>query len=154
MDNAHEHALGVILDEARQNVDSQSGQLDELRNRAGTMLGVAALTLSVLAAVDADGELSAAGIGGAGFLVAAAAVLVYVLWPHRGWRFSVNTRAMLETLSDDGPDQFTEMLVRQKRNDLVANGDRLGWLYDCFRAAIVFAGAAVVLFILEVLEGR
>lgn len=146
--------LEVILQEARDGVAGQAAQVDELRSRVGTLLAAASLALAVTAAALGEDGLGPAGVVALVLFGVAAAGLVIVLLPIYGWRLTINAREMLATLKSDGPDEFIEMVIKQKRDDLERNRTLLGQLYFAFAAAGVLLAAGAILLAIDVTGER
>lgn len=146
--------LEVILQEARDGVAGQAAQVDELRSRVGTLLAAASLALAVTAAALGEDGLDPTGVVALVLFGVAAAGLVIVLLPIYGWRMTINAREMLATLKSDGPDEFIEMVIKQKRDDLERNRKLLGQLYFAFAAAGVLLAAGAILLAIDITGER
>ncbi len=129
--------------EARRNLDAQRGDLDALRGRAGTLLSAVALSTSFFGGLTltGDGSLTAASwVAFAAFLVASG-LIVAILWPRAGWKFTVDPPAIVsEFAAMDPPASMPEVLhslTLDLHESAVANRERLDRMLATFQWATV-----------------
>jgi hypothetical protein len=133
----------LTYDQAQKALDQQERQVVELRQRAGTLLGVAALTASLLGA-------TALGRDGLGIPVVLAGIALavtvlsglYVLYPHK-LEFASDARRLYDDLAPDrdDPDRLHLQLAFGARDTRVRNGRRVDRLT---RFLAVATGALVI----------
>jgi hypothetical protein len=133
----------LTYEQAQKALEQQERQVNELRQRTGTLLGGAALTASFFGA-------AALGRGGVALPVVLAAMALavtglsglYVLYPHR-MEFATDARRLYDALAPDQSDaqRLHLRLAFGLRDTREENGRRVELLARCLAVA---AGALVI----------
>jgi hypothetical protein len=145
MDN--ETPLRLAYDASVRAIGDQSGVLEGLRGRAGTLFAAAALVTSFLGgqSLRATTHLVVASYAGVavGCFVLAAFLTLIILWPFR-LAFSLSAGEFIAIVDEraaegepvTGDEAYRELAIRMELNyDL--NSRTIRGLYWCFRIAIV-----------------
>lgn len=119
----------LTYEQAQKALEQQERQVNELRQRMGTLLGAAALTASFFGS-------AALGRDGAGLPVVLAGIALgitvlsglFVLYPHR-MQFAADARRLYDALRDEtDPEQLHLLLAFGLRDTRTKNGRRVDWL--------------------------
>ena len=133
----------LTYDQAQKALDQQERQVNELRQRTGTLLGAAALTASFFgaAALGRDGVALPVVLAGIALAVTVLSGL-YVLYPHK-LQFSSDARRLYDHLAPDrgDPERLHLRLAFGLRDAREQNGQRVDQLLRCVAIA---AGALVI----------
>jgi len=129
----------LTYEQAQKALEQQERQVNELRQRMGTLLGAAALTASFFGA-------AALGRNGVGIPVALAGVSLtitvlsglYVLYPHP-MEFATDARRLYDALAPDrdDPERLRLRLAFGLRDTREQNGHRVDWLARCVAIAAI-----------------
>jgi hypothetical protein len=130
----------LAFDEAVRRVQAQESQLDELRARAGIMLGVAAAITSLLGAL----VLSRSHHSGVAAVVALVlfglSVVAFglVVWPRENWKFQMSAKTIIEGwIEGEHPaegNEFHKGLAIQMDANADDNDRKIGPLWRYFEA--------------------
>lgn len=150
MDQFEEHdpSYKLAFDEGGRALDAQERAVNELRSRAGVLIGAAAITTSFFGSKAATGgHLSSAGWGAVtAFALVATAVLV-VLWPWRDWEFSASPEDLIATyVETESPATLGEMhrdLALHRSTSYTSNARLLGKLFWAFRVGLILVAFEV-----------
>jgi len=132
----------LTYEQAQKALEQQERQINELRQRTGTLLGAAALTASFFGA-------AALGRQGVGIPVVLAGIALavtvlsglYVLYPHE-LKFASDARRLYDRLAPDrDPERLHLRLAFGLRDAREQNGKRVAQLLHCLSIA---AGALVI----------
>lgn len=131
----------IIYEQAQKALEQQERQVNELRQRTGTLLAAAALTASFFgaAALGRDGVVAPVVLAAVALAVTVLSGL-YVLYPHE-LEFSVDARRLYDDLAGD-QDDSDRLLVRLGFG-LRDTRERNGRVVD--RLALCLAIAAIAL---------
>jgi hypothetical protein len=150
----------LVYNEAIRTLESQSRQLDEIRNRAGILLAASSIATSFLAgiAVPKGGKLSIlSALAGLAFLVAAG-LCVWLLRPRGEWRFRMEGAKAIRVALDARPQPTLPKMHRDfsKQMDCWAakNETQLLEMLDQFGWASTALGVEVVLWVADVVVRR
>ena len=142
-------AYKVVYDEAVRTIEAQRQSLDELRSRAGILIGAAALIAGFFGpAALKPGTPPNLAIGAGVLMVLAVAPVVFVLLPLGGWRFSNGTRNLLQDyVEGDNPATMSEIyrsLAWFIEDDWESNRKRLLARYALFTvSALALVGETI-----------
>ncbi|HYM55001.1 MAG TPA: hypothetical protein VES97_06540 [Solirubrobacteraceae bacterium] len=129
----------LTYEQAQKALEQQERQVDELRQRTGTLLAAAALTASFFGAAALGHDGLAAPVVFAGIALAATVLSgLYVLYPHE-LEFSVDARRLYDDLAPDqnDPDRLLLRLAFGLRDTRERNGGAVDWLARCLALAAV-----------------
>jgi hypothetical protein len=147
----------IIYGEAVRAIQHQERSVDELRSRAGVVLGATALITSFLGARALTGGHDLGGWGKAGAATSALSALfaLAILMPTRGWIFANDVLVLLEDHSKapTTPEADYAFIAECLGKHRQKNEVRLDHLYWALRFAIVLLVVAVVAWLIE-LGGR
>jgi hypothetical protein len=133
----------LTYEQAQKALEQQERQVDELRQRMGTLLAAAALTASFFGAAALGRDGVALPVVLAGISLAATVLSgLYVLYPHR-MEFATDARRLYDALEPDrdDPEQLHLRLAFGLRDTRQENGRRVDWLARC----LAFAAIALVI---------
>lgn len=143
----------LVLDQALRALGQQQDALDNLRDRAGTLVAAAALVSSFLGAATLGDKhqtrpaTALTILAVAAFLVVVAAVIV-ILWPY-SWRTGVDADLLLldyvEAPQPASLDETRRSLAYYIAEDVRTNSVRLDRLWWALRVAVCAIGAEVAL---------
>jgi hypothetical protein len=157
VDDLNAEAAALIWEQARQQLNQQTTDLDVLRTRAVAMLSVAALIAGLFGSRLADGHAGGRTVGFvivALVLFAASVVLaVIVAAPRRNWEFTFRLSGLLQRV-DAGeavPADVTRNLAAWSETARFNNAQRMERLYTMFRLVCVLVGLQVVAWAIAVL---
>lgn len=123
----------LAYEQAQKALEQQERQVDELRQRTGTLLGAAALTASFFgtAALGRDGVVAPIILAGVALVVTVLSGL-FVLYPHE-MVFATDARRLYDALKpdQDDPERLHLRLAFGLRDTRERNGRRLDWLARC-----------------------
>ncbi len=146
----------MALDHATSALSRQGGRLDELRGRASNVLGAAAIAAAFLGgqALDEGRDFAGWTYVAMGCLTVALASALVVLWPHKGWRFTVNAQRFLADYAEDGKSaplsELQRDLALNLHSEYEANDERLRWLYRATMVATVAVFLEVLCWLLAI----
>lgn len=135
----------LLYDQAQKALEQQERQVNELRQRMGTLLAAAALIASFFgtAALGHDGVTAPVVLAG---MMLAVTVLsgLYVLFPHE-LVFAGDARRLYDTLKSDrgDSDRLHMRLAFGLRDTRERNGRRVDWLSRCLALAAVALGVQI-----------
>lgn len=133
----------LTYEQAQKALEQQERQVNELRQRTGTLLGAAALTESFFgaAALGRDGVALPVVLAGIALAVTVLSGL-YVLYPHE-LKFASDARRLYDRLAPDrdDPERLHLRLAFGLRDAREQNGKRVAQLLRCLSIA---AGALVI----------
>ena len=149
---------GLAYEEALRGVVQQQAVLTDIRGRAATMLGAAAVSTSFLGGIALqDQKPTGWSWVAVGAFVAVGLLTIWILLPRRGWTFRMSARKLIrEYVEGDKPADLPEMyrdLALHLENHFEANQKRLGQLFLRLRVASGILVGEIVLW-LFVLAGR
>jgi hypothetical protein len=129
----------IVYEQAQKALEQQERQVDELRQRTGTLLAAAALTASFFGAAALGGDGIVAPV-----ILAAVALAVtvlsglYVLYPHE-LEFSADARRLYDDLvvDQDKPDRVLLRLAFGIRDTRERNGRVVDRLALCLAIAAI-----------------
>jgi hypothetical protein len=130
----------LAFDEAVRRVQAQESQLDELRSRAGLMLGVTAAITSLLGALvlSRAHHSTAATIAALVLFGLSVAAFGVVIWPRKGWKFQMSAKTIIEGwIEGDNPaevNEFHKGLALRMDSNANENDEKIGPLWRCFEA--------------------
>jgi cytochrome c-type biogenesis protein CcmH/NrfG len=129
----------LTYEQAQKALEQQERQVNELRQRTGTLLAAAALTASFFGAavLGHDGVEVPIVLAGVALVVTVLSGL-YVLYPHE-LEFAVDARRLYDDLAAD-PGDAERLLLRLAfglRDTRDRNGDRVDRLAQCLAIAAV-----------------
>jgi hypothetical protein len=144
----------IAYRQAERTLDVQLKSLDELRARAGLLLGAASIVTTFLGT-------QALGMGRSVDAIAVAALVCFalvviacvIIWLPRTWRFSVGSSVLLEDWT--GPEaagdvnDLKRFLAHRMDRALDGNSTALKWLYITFEVACLALAAEVLLWIIK-----
>jgi len=144
----------LVYSEALRSITQQQGVLDQLRSRAGTLLGALWLATGFLAGL--DGQDNGFGLWGwiavVPFAVAVSGVCA-ILWPRHRWRFSMDADILIKGFLDADPpptlDVMHRVLAGFLQRDYRANRDCLRWMFYIFEVATVMTVIEIVSWIID-----
>jgi hypothetical protein len=119
----------LTYEQAQKALEQQERQVNELRQRMGTLLGAAALIASFFgaAALGRDGTSLHVVLAGIALAVTVLSGL-FVLYPHR-MQFAADARRLYDALQDETDPERRHLLVAFGLRDTRArNGRRVDWL--------------------------
>lgn len=119
----------LTYEQAQKALEQQERQVNELRQRMGTLLGAAALTASFFgsAALGRDGTSLPVVLAGIALAVTVLSGL-FVLYPHR-MEFSTDARRRYEVLeAERDPERLHLLIAFGLRDARTQNGRRVDWL--------------------------
>jgi len=129
----------IIYEQAQKALEQQERQVNELRQRTGTLLAAAALTASFFgaAALGRDGVVAPVVLAGVALAVTVLSGL-YVLYPHE-LEFSVDARRLYDDLEgdQDDPDRLLIRLGFGLRDSRERNGMVVDRLARCLAIAAI-----------------
>jgi ABC-type transport system involved in cytochrome bd biosynthesis fused ATPase/permease subunit len=129
----------LTYEQAQKALEQQERQVNELRQRIGTLLGAAALTASFfgVAAVGRDGVSLPVVMAGVALAVTVLSGL-YVLYPHE-LQFASDARRLYDHLAPDreDPERLHLRLAFGLRDTREQNGKRVDQLLRCLAIAAV-----------------
>lgn len=137
----------LAYDESVRAISAQSGVLDNLRARAGTLIAVASLVTSFLGGQAlakpalADGVVNRADIGwwavvAMVLFVSVAAMAIAILWPYT-WKFDMDSSTILDWPATEYDDALRD-LARFHGQNHSANALLLERLFWCLRLGCLF----------------
>jgi hypothetical protein len=129
----------IIYEQAQRALEQQERQVNELRQRTGTLLAAAALTASFFgaAAVGHDGIVAPVILAAVALAVTVLSGL-YVLYPHR-LEFSADARRLYDHLAGDQehPDSLLIRVAFGLRDTRERNGGVVDRLAGCLAVAAI-----------------
>jgi hypothetical protein len=129
----------IVCDQAQKALEQQERQVNELRQRTGTLLAAAALTASFFgaAALGRDGVAAPVVLAAIALAVAVLSGL-YVLYPHE-LEFSVDARGLYDDLvgDQDEPERLLVRLAFGLRDTRERNGRVVDRLARCLAIAAI-----------------
>lgn len=129
----------LTYEQAQKALEQQERQVNELRQRTGTLLGAAALTASFFgsAALGRDGVAAPVILAGVALAVTVLSGL-YVLYPHE-MEFASDAQRLYDALEPDrdDPERVHLRLAFGLRDTREHNGRRVDWLARCLAIAAV-----------------
>jgi hypothetical protein len=128
----------LTYEQAQKALEQQERQVNELRQRMGTLLGAAALTASFFgaAALGRDGTSLPVVLAGIALAVTVLSGL-FVLYPHR-MEFSTDARRLFDALRlEEDLERLHLRLAFGLRDAREHNGRRIDWLARGFTVATV-----------------
>jgi cytochrome c-type biogenesis protein CcmH/NrfG len=129
----------LTYEQAQKALEQQERQVNELRQRTGTLLAAAALTASFFgaAALGRDGVALPVVLAGIALAVTVLSGL-YVLYPHR-MEFATDARRLYDALESDrdDPERLHLRLAFGLRDTREENGRRADWLARCLALAAI-----------------
>jgi hypothetical protein len=147
----------ILYTEAVRAIRQQEASVDELRSRAGVVLGATVLVTSFLGAHALAGHRDLGGWGGAAAATSALSALfaLAILMPTRGWIFANDVLVMLEDHSKAPatPETAYSFIADCLGKHRQKNEGRLDRLYWALRLAIVLLVVAVGAWLMQ-LGGR
>jgi hypothetical protein len=129
----------LTYEQAQKALEQQERQVNELRQRTGTLLAAAALTASFFgaAALGRDGVALPIVLAGIALAITVLSGL-YVLYPHE-MEFATDARRLYDALEPDhdDPERLQLRLAFGLRDTREENGRRVDWLARCLAIAAV-----------------
>lgn len=129
----------LTYEQAQKALEQQERQVNELRQRTGTLLGAAALTASFFgaAALGRDGVAAPVVLAGIALVITVLSGL-YVLYPHE-LTFASDARRLYDDLAPDkdDPDRLHLRLAFGLRDAREQNGQRVDSLAGCLAIAAI-----------------
>lgn len=119
----------LTYEQAQKALEQQERQVNELRQRMGTLLGAAALTASFFgsAALGRNGTSLPVVLAGIALGVTVLSGL-FVLYPHR-MQFAADARRLYDALQDvTDPERLHILIAFGLRDTRTQNGRRVDWL--------------------------
>jgi hypothetical protein len=119
----------LIYEQAQKALEQQERQVNELRQRMGTLLGAAALTASFFgtAALGRDGASLPVILAGVALAVTVLSSL-FALYPYK-MEFATDARRLYDALqSEQDPERLHLLLAFGLRDVRTKNGRRVDWL--------------------------
>jgi hypothetical protein len=135
----------LTYEQAQKALEQQERQVNELRQRMGTLLGAAALTASFFgsAALGRDGASLPVVLAGIALAVTVLSGL-FVLYPHR-MEFSTDARRLYEVLEAEADPERVHLLIAFGLRDARwENGRRVDWLARSLAIAAIALVAQIV----------
>jgi cytochrome c-type biogenesis protein CcmH/NrfG len=129
----------VIYEQAQKSLEQQERQVNELRQRTGTLLAAAALSASFFGATALGRDGVAAPVVLAGVALAVTVLSgLYVLYPHE-LEFSADARRLYDYLAGDerDPERFLLRLAFGLRDTRERNSPAVDRLARCLGIAAV-----------------
>lgn len=135
----------LIYEQAQKALEQQERQVNELRQRTGTLIAAAALTASFFgtAALGRDGVSVPVVLAGVALAVTVLSGL-YVLYPH-DLDFASDARRLYDALKSDRDDagRIYLRLAFGLRDTRTQNGSRVEWLVRGFATASIALAAQI-----------
>jgi cytochrome c-type biogenesis protein CcmH/NrfG len=129
----------LTYEQAQKALEQQERQVDELRQRTGTLLAAAALSASFFgtAALGRDGIVTPIVLACVALVVTVLSGL-YVLYPHE-MVFATDARRLYDALKPDhdNPERLQMRLAFGLRDTRERNGRRVDWLARCLAIASI-----------------
>src|SRR5439155_5634676 len=93
----------LAYQESVRGLAEQSGVLEDLESRAGTLLAAAALVTSFLGGRALGGHFDTWSFVAVAAFVATSLAVIGVLWPRHSWRFVVSAGPFLAAATEESP---------------------------------------------------
>jgi hypothetical protein len=150
----------LAFEEAKRALTDQASALEALRNRAGTLLALAALSTAFLGGLVFQDGISKGWAPSVGIFAFIAVVLLSLLLlvPLPGWKFTISARAIVrDFIETDPPADLTEThkeLALRFDQYLDQNQKRLNFLYGIFAAGSALLAVEVGAWLLALTKGK
>jgi hypothetical protein len=144
---SQDEIASLVYERAMGELEAQRGELDELRGRAGVILGAASIASSFLGgfALGSDASLGTPQWVAIGAFVVLGGLTLAILWPY-DWQFGWNPYLLVSEYLDADPPKVPADVRRDLAiyagDSITGNVSRLKVLWWLYRLAI---GALVVL---------
>jgi hypothetical protein len=143
----------LAYQEAVRAISSQADTIDKLRGHASGLLGASSVATAFLGAEGVGTQgLSGWGLVATGCFCVLGLLIVALLFPRDGWRFTLAPTAVVESYAHNPPANTPQLyydVAASLDEQFDFNADRLRWMFWAFRIASVFLVAGVVAWILE-----
>lgn len=147
----------LVLAEALRAIQNQDGQLDTLRDRAGSLVAVAALVTSFLGGSTVTHRHHLPGVGVAALILFGVCLLLVlaVLWPY-SWRLVTSPKKLIsEYIECEDPLELTGLrrdLALHIWKDYEQNASRLANLWVYLQVALVTLFVEIILWTVALLR--
>jgi hypothetical protein len=148
----------LVYAEARQALVAQDQRLEGMRNRASAVLAAASISHAVLGspALEEHGVNVWAWLAFAS-LVALTACVIAVLWPTKGWRFSLGVSTLLsgyvESEQPAGIDEMRRELALYAEVAYERNRSRMDKRYWLLRTSALLLAVGVAVWLADLAWG-
>ena len=147
----------LIYAEAVRALEQQSGVVESVRGRAGTLLSAASIATAFLAGLaikENEGLALWSGLATVTF-VGILALCIMILWPRREWKFSSSARVLARSyLTDDVTLALAQKdLALWSERWYDANAKKLRWLFAWFEIACALLGLEIAFWLFDLWRG-
>jgi hypothetical protein len=147
-ESSRDEIARIVYERSVAELDAQRGELDELRGRAGVVLGAAAIASSFLGGftLGSDASLGAAEWVAIGSFLGLGILTLGILWPFE-WQFGWEPYVLVGDYLDAEPPRVPADVLRDiaiyAGDSLAQNKRKLTVLWWLYRAAIVVLVALI-----------
>lgn len=143
----------IIYDAALRAVERQEKSLDEIRSRAGLLLGAASIAASFLGtrALEHEKNIGVAGQVAIWSFGGVAAVMIVLVVPWRGWSFGLTPWKLLraQTTRPLPPDRAQLAMAEALMESHIANAKKLKLFYIGLALGALLLAVEVVTWLFE-----
>jgi hypothetical protein len=145
-----------VFDEARRGLENQSGALDELRGRSGTLLAAASVAVSFLGGIALeDGSVTGWGVAAVVTFSLVVGAVFSILWPF-SWRFVLSAEILItdwvEAVDPPSVNELRRELARVMERNQSHNQRQLNRLWKVYSGAILLLLAMIIFWLVELAE--
>lgn len=149
-------AYAIVFDEARRGLENQSGALDELRGRSGTLLAAASVAVSFLGGIALeDGSVTGWGVAAVVTFSLVVGAVFSILWPF-SWRFVLSAEILItdwvEAVDPPSVNELRRELARVMERNQSHNQRQLNRLWKVYSGAILLLLAMIIFWLVELAE--
>ena len=145
--------VALVFEELKSRLCRQEATLDEIRARAGAVVGIASVAVSFLAG-RLGGDRGLAFWLGVLLILVAVVTALYVLFPReKSWFFSPKPTVLLQHWVDLPPTWYHKYLSEEMVTWIEKNQVALQGLYKSLKWAIRVAGLGIVILLAELARG-